>query len=280
MPSKTTLKNTAFKIAAKWQVTLEQRLVETSRAVIYKAQGPVGPVALKLYKQVGSGGEGAAIQFLRNLAPDVGVKVLRVNLLRTAVMLEWLEGPSLDALAGDADDTQAVTHLAHVAGRVAQTDFNYPFLYRKITTKFQADFQNSQAAATDPDLTRAAHLMQNLVETTTQDRVIHGDLRFENVILTKDGPRLIDPKGYVADPAFEFCKALTPAPAASTPADYAACIMRRAPVYAGAIGTDPKRVIGWGAVVLAQRMFSGAKRAERSAAMRPFLQTFLDLADA
>ena len=277
-----TPKNAAQVMAARWDLTLQDRLIETGRSVVYKATGPTGQVVLKLYKKIGSSGEGAAIPFLRNLEPGIGVKLHRVSTFRTAVLMEWLEGPTLDKLIVGDDDTQATAHLAHVAGGVMRSEIKYPSLYRRIAPRIHKDFKrclaNDAAGAPDSNLSRAAALLDDLMKSTRQERVMHGDLRFENVILTPDGPRLIDPKGFVADPAFEFSRSLAPSSLETSVQDFHACIQRRASVMAPAIDATPLRLIQWGAVVAAHKQFRGMGNAYNPQQRRPYIQAYLDLA--
>lgn len=279
-----TRQNAARIVAARWNLTLHECLAETDRSAVYKGIGPQGQIILKLYKALGSNGEGAAVSFLRNLPPKCGVKIHRVSTFRTAVLFEYLGGPTLVSLIDNGNEAQATVHLAKVAGAVSSTAFKFPFLYRRITPKYQKDFKRSLAKQTakgpDHDLQRAARTLDHLVQSTTQERVLHGDLHYDNIILTADGPRLIDPKGFVADPSFEFHKTLAPTFQKATVDEFASCIARRAPVLADAIGASPVRVIQWGAVTFAQRIYAGSLRNIDRQLVRPYLQAYLDLAES
>ncbi|MDP5361638.1 MAG: phosphotransferase [Paracoccaceae bacterium] len=274
---------TAERIGGRWSLTDIRKVTETKRAVVYKALGPNGPVALKLYNQIGASGEGAAISFLRQLKPDFGVQVLRVNHMRTAVLMEWLEGPGLDTLVRTNNELEAVRHLATVAKAVAQTEFIRQFVYQRLAPKLQQDFKQKiakdDAASPDRIIKRAALILDELVQTTAQERVVHGDLGFSNVIVTKDGPRLIDPKGLRADPAHEFGKAMIQAYGSVSIDEYIRKIKSRSEIMSGAIDGSPQRLIRWGAVVLARSSFKHKATSPQRQSLEPYLEAFLDLAE-
>ena len=275
--------DTAERIGGRWGLTDIQKVVETKRAAVYKALGPTGPVALKLYNQIGASGEGAAITFLRQLRSGFGVQILRVNPMRTAVLMEWLDGPDLASLVKGNAELEAARHLTTVAKATAQTDFTRQFIYRRLAPKLQQDFirkiAKDDTASPDRDFKRAALILDELVQTTARERVVHGDLGFSNVILTKDGPRLIDPKGLRADPAHEFGKAMIQAYGSVSIEEYVARIKSRAEIMAGGINASPQRVIRWGAVVQARSMFKHKATSPQRQTVEPYLEAYLDLAE-
>ncbi|MFT6075122.1 MAG: streptomycin 6-kinase [Yoonia sp.] len=276
--------NAVRTIAARWNLAVQGCLAETDPSAVHKGVGPQGQIIRKLYKSLGSNGEDAAVPFLRGLAPKCGIKIHRVSTFRTAVLFGYLEGPTLVSLLKNGNEAQATAHLAQVASAVSGKVFKFPFLYRRNTPKYQNDFKRSLAEQAtqgpDNDLQRAAATLDHIVKSTTQECVLHGDLHYGYVILTTDGPPLIDPKGFVADPSFEFHKTLASSFKNVSVAEFAACIARRAPVMADAIGASSVQVIKWGAVTFALRVFSGSLRNKDKHQIRPYLQAFLDLAES
>ncbi|MDN3509684.1 MAG: aminoglycoside phosphotransferase family protein [Candidatus Neptunochlamydia sp.] len=55
----------------------------------------------------------------------------------------------------------------------------------------------------DKILTKAKHLRDELLSTTTKEVLLHGDLHHDNILQNGDGWLVIDPKGFIGDPAFE-----------------------------------------------------------------------------
>ena len=130
------------------------------------------------------------------------------------------------------------------------------------------------------DLDRCRALLAHLISTTSKERVIHGDLGFGNVILTPDGARIIDPKGFRADPAFELAKALImPYDRAPMPT-FIARINARGPVLAKSIDTTQLRLMQWAAVILGHKAIYGARKRPEERSLLPYLTTLLDLCEA
>ncbi|EBA13148.1 aminoglycoside phosphotransferase family protein [Roseobacter sp. CCS2] len=271
----------AEKIAARWNVHLDTPLKHTADRLVYKVSTADGNAVLKLNRKLGS--EGGAVPFLRGLPDGIGVQLLRVSPLRRAVLLDWLEGPTLEECLAEGRATEAETHLAKLASALAQASFRYAFTLPKLETwlmrRFTRCAKGLQNTPHHQNLTRSMRLFEKLVQTTQRQTVIHGDLDFNNAILTQAGPRLIDPKGFRADPAAEFHRALVKRPSGPTVQDFINCIQHRAAVFAPAINETPQRVIQWGAVMRAnQVLFHHAGRAAADRA-DPHLTAYLDLAE-
>lgn len=102
-------------------------------------------------------------------------------------------------------------------------------------------------------------VLDHLLKTTSQETIIHGDLQFQHAILTPDGPRLFDPKGLRADPTAEYRLVLTPDAKGLSVDDFAACVARRATLFADATGVDRQRMLQWATVVWGARVLTGKK---------------------
>ncbi len=268
-------------LANRWRLKLGDRVAETPRAFIFQAEGREGLCALKIYKQLGMGGEGSAVHFLRNLPPDTGVKIYRSSLVRSAMLMEWLEGPGLDQVLTNGAEGEATEMLAQVAQAISKTPFKWPFLYRRVATGTRRDLQNSIDQSTGPhdaELRRALQLLDHLT-ATAQEKVLHGDLGFSNVIATADGPRLIDPKGLRADPAFEFSKSLITPFNFSSVDELITRIDRRGAVFANAIGVPQQRLVQWATIVMAHSTFRNPSKHAFQKQMKPYLMALLDLSE-
>ena len=55
----------------------------------------------------------------------------------------------------------------------------------------------------DEILSKAKHLRDKLLSTTTKEVLLHGDLHHDNILQNGDTWVVIDPKGFIGDPAFE-----------------------------------------------------------------------------
>ncbi|MEJ6405160.1 aminoglycoside phosphotransferase family protein [Yoonia sp. 2307UL14-13] len=273
---------TARAIAARWGLEIHCKVAETKRADIYKTTSPQGSAALKLYKKIGASGEGAAIQFMRDLPPNVGPRIYRINFLRTAVLMEWLEGHTIENLVASNDDCGAMKHLATTANAIGAANFKYQFIYKRVIPKLQRKFATYLARSNETmsvELKQAMRHLDHLVKTTTKERVVHGDLHFGNIILTPEGPRMIDPKGLRCDPAFEFAKSICRPFGEIPPDDFAARTKKRAEICAADNDFDPSRIIQWAVVRFAPRTFHQPDKNTNSHALRPYLKTLLDLTE-
>lgn len=103
---------------------------------------------------------------------------------------------------------------------------------------------------------RAEEVFRELIATSTDDVVLHGDLHHMNVLNAGDGWRAIDPHGWVGDPAFEAA-ALLANPRGLVEEgdarfmdgrDLARRSARRASIYAEVAVLDLERVRAWGFV--------------------------------
>ena len=55
----------------------------------------------------------------------------------------------------------------------------------------------------DEILAIAKHLRDDLLKSTTKEVLLHGDLHHDNILKNGDNWLVIDPKGFIGDPAFE-----------------------------------------------------------------------------
>lgn len=270
------------KIATRWNLKLGPLVAQTNRARVYKVDAAEGACALKIYKEVGAAGEGAAIRFLRDVSGPFAVKVHRQSVWQAAVLMEWIDGPSLQDLIANNQEERAVSELAQAAAGVQQSTFKFPFMYQRLVTKHRtvlsASKQDPIRTQEVPELRQSIDLLNHLVATTQHERIIHGDLTFANVISSANGPRIIDPKGFRADPAIEFGKALVFPMRGATPEALVARARRRGPVMAKAIEVPVKRVFQWAAVSVAVDTFRIKKDGSYNATMIPFVRALLDLA--
>ena len=52
-------------------------------------------------------------------------------------------------------------------------------------------------------LSKAKHLRDDLLKSTTKEVLLHGDLHHDNILQNGGSLLVIDPKGFIGDPAFE-----------------------------------------------------------------------------
>lgn len=91
---------------------------------------------------------------------------------------------------------------------------------------------------------RAASLARQMLSSSRESVVLHGDLHHGNVLdFAEAGWLAIDPKGLVGDPAFEFANILcNPTPSVAVRQGRVA---RQSAIIAEATGIDLKRIVAW-----------------------------------
>ena len=133
-----------------------------------------------------------------------------------------------------------------------------------------ADFASGLEQA---GLARAAALFSELLSDDVRPVLLHGDLHYDN-ILTSDraGHLLIDPKGFIGDPAFDVGYLVSrPMPSARDRLPLAQAIDRRLAVLPDAIGLDRKRVTAFAYVAAA--LSAAWAREDRDPAVDRFLES-------
>lgn len=94
----------------------------------------------------------------------------------------------------------------------------------------------------EPYLKKARLLKDQLLATSPEPVLLHGDLHHENILKNGEGWVIIDPKGVIGDPVFEVAVfTRNPHPELLTPA----IIERRISTFAHLLNTDETRISQW-----------------------------------
>lgn len=242
--------------AGRWDLDVTEALARTRRATLWKAEGPFGDCVLKVYATGDFGGERNAAHFLSALGPEAAVAVHGVDPDLGALVMDWLPGPKLSRLVARGRDDRATRILADLARRIAGTDFGDVSAWSRIGPRIGQAFEEVCDRHCAPglrrDIRRAGDLAGHLLDTGTAIRPVHGDLHHGNVIVTDRGPRVFDPKAYLAEGAFELAHALRNPSRDLSPDAFRSRTLRRAAIWAEACGTTSARLTQWAAVKCAQ----------------------------
>jgi streptomycin 6-kinase len=99
---------------------------------------------------------------------------------------------------------------------------------------------------------QAETLFAELLASAAEPVLLHGDLHHQNILAAEREPWLaIDPKGLIGEPAYEVGALLRNQ--LHMPADTSGLLARRVDQFAGELGLDRQRLLGWG---LAQAVLS------------------------
>ena len=94
-------------------------------------------------------------------------------------------------------------------------------------------------------------LARELLETTTEEVFLHGDLHHENILLGPNGWMPIDPKGLVGDPAFELSAYVrNPIGVLAEIRDLSGYLRKRILQLSEETGYPSRRIWGWSLLAL------------------------------
>jgi len=97
-----------------------------------------------------------------------------------------------------------------------------------------------------PLLERARTLRDRLLETSSPDILLHGDLHHGNILQDKNGWVVIDPKGVMGDPAYEVAAFIrNPIPELLDSENYPRIIENRIKIFSRRLGFDEERIQDW-----------------------------------
>ncbi len=241
-----------------WRLTMVRPVAETGAARVWKVRDASGAdVALKLYRRENRGNEACGADLLCAWQDRGAVTILRET--ETAILMEWLEGPTLGDIARQGAVTEALNALAETATRLhaspQPTLQGLRPLADVMTPLFQCKFDPKCPTPLTQDMTRAIVLAKHLLETQPTPQPLHGDLHPDNVILTNSGPRVFDAKGYLGDPAFELANAIRHPKGMPDLVRQPKQIERCLTLYANNLGVLRKRLAQWAAAKSALSIF-------------------------
>ncbi|MDX8350891.1 aminoglycoside phosphotransferase family protein [Cognatiyoonia sp. IB215182] len=203
----------AFEVVTKrWGLQNAEQILQTYRSTVYRVESPKGPAKLKLYTQIGYRGERAAISFSKSVSSNAIAKIYQNDFYRAAVLSEWVEGPTVQEVLQKGDYEKATRLACEVIRSLTETSrIRFPFAYRRKTaTQYRTlrqKFKNGQSPQNEALLAEGLGIFERLLSRRRDERVIHGDLHYENMIQTPIGARAIDPRGVRAHPVVN-CQSL------------------------------------------------------------------------
>lgn len=167
--------------------------------VVYRGMRKGTPIILK----VGPDREGLARESKAlNHFQDYGVPIL-YDAGDGFLLLENIDpGTSLMTTFPDQDQ-MALDILCDLASRLHQSP--KPFFGDFPDLKQWLEVLDNPWDIPDEYLSKVRILYKELLATTPESILLHGDLHHYNMLLGKNGWVAIDPKGVIGDPLFEYC---------------------------------------------------------------------------
>lgn len=187
--------------------------------------------------------DGRGIARLLDADPEQGVLLLERLLPGASLLDTWSE-------AADAAATSAMAGVMRQVWRPAPPGHSFRSVrdwaagLEKLRRRFDGGTGPLPVALVEAAEARFADLLDSLTENT----LLHGDLHHGNVLAAERAPWLaIDPKGVVGEPAYEVGALLrNPLPEALAVADPARLMRRRVDQLADELGFDRERIRSWG----------------------------------
>ncbi|MEP2718010.1 aminoglycoside phosphotransferase family protein [Pseudophaeobacter sp.] len=232
----------------RFQVTRVLSLVEVPRARIWQVETQrYGTAALKLYTSGNMGNEAMGFPFL---AAINGPAARIYQITPDAVLMEWLDGPSLGDIARSGEEASADRTLAVVALEVHhQTrELEIPGLL-PLAHWFQALRSPTSDLALSPQQRNLMCMAQNLAEELLASQLdicpLHGDLHHENIRLGPRGFCAFDAKGIFGERCYELANAFRHPKGPAGPQPDAEKIRQRAQLWGQVFEVPPKRLLQW-----------------------------------
>ncbi len=265
-------KNTYDILSKRWGLSNPTLLVKSKRATVYKVDSPQGPAAFKLYTEIGYANERAAVAFSSNLPDGIGPRILQSDYFRAAILIEWLQGPTLAETYNQGGYADATRQACEIIKKIANAEFRWAFAYRRLMPllKQRLKLKIKQCTVNEDRqlLQHALTLFEQDFENTKAEHVIHGDLHFGNIIITPQGVRAIDPKGVRAHPMFE-CRNLFEAPKSETILDaFHDRVLQQTSIVAEEMGYDRKQLIRFNTFQIIAGLFHPQHSAEQTEFLR------------
>jgi streptomycin 6-kinase len=179
-------------------------LADTPRARLWRVETGTGPAVLKVFSARGLRvGDPIGTKLLKLWNGDGAVCVL--GEYTDAILMEWLDGPSLADATLPGQDGEVARVIAKVALKLQRPPVEGYILLKEhfggalLSCKIEGYPKELKSA-----FARAQALFEQLLETSDTPKLMHGDLNYDNVMKPHRGWLAIDPKGIIADPCYEF----------------------------------------------------------------------------
>jgi streptomycin 6-kinase len=189
-------------ICALWHLEPDGPVTETPSSHVQRVQADGRPALLKCLED--GSDEHAAGAIMAWFGGQGSARVLRWT--DSAQLLEWLDGPPLSSLVRDGRDSEASAILADVVGRLHAPRPGLPAGLFPLSARLAPLLErHGSGAALVAD---AAALAARLLDTTAEERPLHGDIHHDNILHGARGWLAIDAKGLLGDRHYDLANAL------------------------------------------------------------------------
>jgi streptomycin 6-kinase len=194
------------------------------------------------------------IEALHAWAGEGAVRLMFGDPQRGILLMERIiPGTPVYKLEDDAKATEIAADVLRALSRHAPPDGTFPDLYRwtRSLRTVRDRFAGGTGPLPEPLLTLAQRLAQDLIASSPEPRLLHGDLHHWNILRRQDAGRdiwlAIDPKGVVGDPAFDIGPWMyNPLPDLLRADNPRKILARRVDQFVDLLALDRQRVVAWG----------------------------------
>ena len=233
-------------LLAQFSVTQTDVAIETPIAHVWKVLRHDGtPAALKVYKNGNMQDEAPGFALLA--AWDGNGAARLYDQTEGAVLLEWLDGPTLGDLVRDGKDSEATGILVEVASKLHETtpslSINLPTVADEYASLFAATFTDDCPAQTKHTIQTAQAIASSLLASQTDLRPLHRDLHHDNIKGSSRGYLAFDAKGVIGERSYELANAFRNPIGAEALYSDPQVIKRRLEVWSQAFDVPVKRLL-------------------------------------
>ncbi|MBY5932904.1 phosphotransferase [Tateyamaria omphalii] len=238
------------RLLAQFAVTEPEHVADTPIASIWRVKRADGTLAcLKRYKDDDLRDEAPGFDLLTAQAGLGAVRIYQRH--EAAILMEWLDGPSLGDMARNGDDAGATRILGEVAQRLHSAEYSPPHsldpLPNRFKALFSATFTPGCPSHVQATVQAARKLAKDLLARQTNIRPLHGDLHHDNVRASARGFLAFDAKGVLGEPTFELANAFRNPLGSDALFSDPAVILRRAAQWSTALNVTRSHMLSWAA---------------------------------
>jgi len=225
-------------------------VARTVRATVWKVRDEAGrPAALKVYHDGDTVDEAHGLDLMQAWDGAGAVRLLRRA--GSAVLMEWLDGPSLGDLTRRGEDRRAAAELVAVANRLHAVDTGpfagFPTLSDRFRDLFDLTIAPDCPEAARRALERCRSVARRLLATEHAIRPLHGDLHHDNIRLGARGYCAFDAKGVIGERAYDLANAFRNPEGADAVVRDPARVRFLADCWSAAFDVDRQRLLEWAA---------------------------------
>ena len=224
----------------KWHLQPDGALIETHTSLLLPVRHVGGPAMLKILKPTSD--ERAGADMLRYFGGLGAVRLIAAD-DDAWVMERAAADPSLLAMALAGGDDPAAAILADCVAQLhAPRGAPAPDGLIRLDDWFHSLFARE---AELPLLARCAAVARNMLATSREIVVLHGDLHHDNVLHSPRGWLAIDPKGLIGERTYELANLLCNPQPHGTIVHRPERMLRLAELYAERLALNVQRVLGF-----------------------------------